>query len=70
MRHGEINNSNTDFMTRQELIKKLGHYLLLMVLALIVLLLGKRVITGSECTTCPGNGVCNGKTDCNQYQKQ
>jgi hypothetical protein len=54
-------------MTRQESIKKLGRYILLMLMTLIVLLLGNRVVTGSACNSCPGKGVCNGETDCNKY---
>jgi hypothetical protein len=58
---------NYDNMTRQESIKKLGRYILLMLMTLIVLLLGNRVVTGSACNSCPGKGVCNGETDCNKY---
>ena len=54
-------------MTRNELLKKLGRYLLLMLIAVIVISLGKKVISGNDCTTCPGKGICNGKTDCNKY---
>jgi hypothetical protein len=59
--------TNYDNMTRQESIKKLGRYILLMLMTLIVLLLGNRVVTGSACNSCPGKGVCNGETDCNKY---
>jgi hypothetical protein len=54
-------------MTRSELLKKLGRYLLLILMAVIVISLGKKVISGNDCTTCPGKGICNGKTDCNKY---
>jgi hypothetical protein len=54
-------------MTRKELIKKLGRYILLMLIALIAIALGNKVITTNECSKCPGNGICNGKTDCNKY---
>jgi hypothetical protein len=62
-------NANNYLMTRLELIKKLGRYLLLMLMTLIVLMLGNRVVADSDCSSCPGRGICNGKTDCNNYYK-
>ena len=54
-------------MTRHELIKKLGRYALLMIIAAIVFLLGNKVVIANNCNTCAGKGICNGKTDCNKY---
>jgi hypothetical protein len=54
-------------MTRIELLKKLGRYLLLMLIAMIVIALGNKVISGNDCSVCPGKGICNGKTDCNKF---
>jgi len=54
-------------MTRSELLKKLGRYILLMLIALIAVSLGKKVSGANECTTCAGKGICNGKTDCKKY---
>jgi len=54
-------------MTRSELLKKLGRYILLMLIALIAVTLGKKVSGANECTTCAGKGICNGKTDCKKY---
>jgi hypothetical protein len=54
-------------MTRIELLKKLGRYLLLMLIAMIVIALGNKVISGKDCSVCPGKGICNGKTDCNKF---
>jgi hypothetical protein len=55
-------------MTRSELIKKLGRYFLLMLIAIIAISLGKKVTGTNACSTCSGNGICNGKTDCNTYK--
>jgi len=55
-------------MTRSELIKKLGRYILLMLIAIIAISLGKKVSGENACSTCPGNGICNGNTDCNKYK--
>jgi hypothetical protein len=57
-------------MTRNELLKKLGRYLLLTLIAIIAIALGKKISGGNECSACPGKGICNGKTDCNKYQFQ
>jgi hypothetical protein len=54
-------------MTRNELLKKLCRYLLLMLIAIIVISLGKKIAGGNDCSTCAGKGICNGKTDCNNY---
>ena len=59
--------NKSEYMTRNELLRKLGRYLLLMLIALIAIALGNKVITTNECSKCPGNGICNGKTDCNKY---
>jgi hypothetical protein len=54
-------------MTRSELLKKLGRYFLLILIALIAITLGKRAVNVNDCSVCPGKGICNGKTDCNKY---
>jgi hypothetical protein len=54
-------------MNRQDFLKRLIRYGLLAILSLIVFALGNRVVTGTDCSSCPGKGVCNGKTDCNKY---
>jgi hypothetical protein len=54
-------------MTRNELIKKLGRYILLMLIALIAISLGKKVSGENACSTCAEKGICNGKTDCKKY---
>jgi hypothetical protein len=54
-------------MTRNELIKRLGRYILLMLIAIIAISLGRKVSGANACNACPGKGICNGKTDCNKY---
>jgi hypothetical protein len=54
-------------MSRNELIKKPGRYILLIFIALIAFSLGKKITAGNECSSCPGKGICNGKTDCKKY---
>ena len=38
-----------------------------MLIAVIVIALGNKVVIGKDCSGCPGNGVCNGKSDCSKY---
>jgi len=54
-------------MTRIEFIKKILRLGLLAMLALIVFVLGNKVVTGKDCSGCPGKGICSGDTDCNNY---
>lgn len=54
-------------MSRIEFFKKLMRYGLLALLTLIVFALGSKVVTGSNCSSCPGKGICSGETDCNKY---
>jgi hypothetical protein len=38
-----------------------------MLMAVIVISLGNKVVAARDCSTCPGNGICKGKTDCKKY---
>jgi hypothetical protein len=58
---------NQGKMTRIEFFKKLIRFGLLVILSLIVFALGSRVVTGKDCSACPGKGICKGETDCNKY---
>jgi hypothetical protein len=55
-------------MTRNELLKKLGRYILLILIAIIAISLGKKVGGENDCSTCAGKGICSGKIDCNKYK--
>jgi hypothetical protein len=55
-------------MTRNELLKRLGRYILLLLIAVIAISLGKKVSGENECSTCAGKGICSGNKDCNKYK--
>jgi hypothetical protein len=57
-------------MNRDKFIKVLFRYLLLIVLAVIAMITGSRVTMASDCSTCAGNGICKGESDCSQYIKK
>jgi hypothetical protein len=54
-------------MTRIDFFKKLGKYLLLLLLAIIAAALGNKVVTAKDCSGCRGYGICKGKSDCSKY---
>jgi hypothetical protein len=54
-------------MKRIDFFKLLIRACLFVLLALIILALGNKVVTGKDCSRCPVNGTCNGKTDCGKY---
>ena len=52
---------------RKDFITKLIQAGLLGILLLITFLLGSKVVSGKDCNTCSGNGLCRGETDCKKY---
>jgi hypothetical protein len=54
-------------MNRDDFIRKIVRYLLFGFLAGIAFLTGSRIVTGSDCSSCPGKGICRGETDCSTY---
>jgi hypothetical protein len=54
-------------MSRIEFFKKLMRYILLMLVALVVFVLGNKVVSAAGCSTCPGKGICTGENDCENY---
>ena len=53
-------------MSRDGFLKKIIRIGLLAILSLISVVLAGRVAF-DKCSGCPGNGFCNGETDCNKY---
>lgn len=56
-------------ITRTLFLKKLIRYILVIFLTGLAFLLGNRTVSGSNCSNCPGDGICNGKIDCELYLK-
>jgi hypothetical protein len=54
-------------MDRKRFLTNLMRYVLLILLAGIALFAGRRAVIASYCDTCPGKGICVGKTDCTKY---
>ena len=54
-------------MKRNDFIKDLVRGGLFVLLALIAFALGNKVVTGKNCSQCPGKGICSGEQDCNKY---
>jgi hypothetical protein len=54
-------------LTRTEFINKLVRAGLFILLAIIVFALGSKVVTGKDCSLCPGKGICAGESDCSIF---
>ena len=54
-------------MNRNDFLKKIIRAMLLALIALLVFGLGNRIATARDCSSCPGKGICNGETDCNNF---
>jgi hypothetical protein len=54
-------------MNRTEFLKKAIRFLLFGLLTLIAFLTGGRAVAGSDCSACPGKGICKGETDCSIF---
>jgi hypothetical protein len=54
-------------MKRGEFIKTAIRYLLFGILATIVFVTGSKAVLASDCSSCPGKGICSGETDCEKF---
>jgi hypothetical protein len=57
-------------MERNDFIRKIIQYLLFGILAGIAIFLGSKAVSGTDCSSCPGKGICNGEIDCSKYSKE
>jgi hypothetical protein len=56
-------------MNRSRFLKSLIRYILTGVLAVIALVLGAKAVTGANCESCAGKGICSGEDDCTKFLK-
>ncbi len=54
-------------MKRGTFLRRLMQVTILALMSLVVLALGNKIVTGKDCNKCPGNGICRGETDCDNY---
>jgi hypothetical protein len=54
-------------MNRTDFIKTAFRYLLFSLLALIAIVTGSKAVLASDCSSCPGKGICKGDIDCDKY---
>jgi putative flippase GtrA len=54
-------------MNRNEFIQRIIRYLLFGLLAFIALFAGSKAVTEANCSSCPGKGICTGKSDCSIF---
>ena len=51
-------------MNRSDFLTRVIRYLLFGLLSGIALLAASRIAMGSDCSSCPGKGICTGESDC------
>jgi len=54
-------------MNRTDFLKTLFRYLLFGLLGFIAVFAGSKAVLASDCSSCPGKGICSGKTDCEKF---
>ena len=54
-------------VSRKEFLSKGIRYILFLALALVAVILGTRSSLASDCSACPGKGICSGETDCTKF---
>jgi hypothetical protein len=54
-------------MNRADFFKRLLRFILLGILAVIAIILGNKAVTGTNCNSCPGKGICKGESDCSKF---
>jgi hypothetical protein len=54
-------------MNRSDFLRKLMRLMLFLMLGIIALALSKRIVYSSDCSTCPGKGICKGEIDCSNF---
>jgi hypothetical protein len=57
-------------MKRNEFIRKAIQYILFGILTAIAIVLGSKAVSGTNCSSCPGKGICDGEIDCSKYLKE
>jgi hypothetical protein len=56
-------------ISRVEFFRKVIQAGLFALIAILLFTLGNRIVTGNDCSGCPGNGLCHGESDCSRYKK-
>ncbi len=54
-------------ITRADFLKKIIQAVLATLLIVVSLVLSRRVVIGNKCNGCPGDGICRGESDCNNF---
>jgi hypothetical protein len=54
-------------MNRTDFLKTLFRYLLFGLLGFIAIFGGSKAVLASNCSSCPGKGICSGETDCEKF---
>ena len=55
-------------MNRDTFLKRIFQLVLLGILTGIAVLLGSKAVSGNECSSCSGKGICRGEVDCSKFK--
>jgi hypothetical protein len=64
-RYRDIMNSNK--INRADFLKNMIRIIMGSLLVFIAGVLARRISTGSDCSSCPGKGICSGDSDCEKF---
>jgi len=54
-------------MRRVDFLTRLGQLILIVAIAFIAVLLGRKAANDLACNSCPGKGICSDFSDCSNY---
>jgi len=58
------------YISRSEFLNKLLRIVLISGLAVLAAILGQRAVSGGNCVSCAGKGICAGESDCSKYLQE
>jgi hypothetical protein len=55
---------------RKEFLNRFARMMLLALLGALSVILGRKAVSGTDCSSCPGKGICLGESDCSTYNNK
>jgi hypothetical protein len=54
-------------ISRTIFINRIVRILMVMILAFVAMMLGSKVVSGKDCSSCQARNMCNGETECIKF---
>jgi hypothetical protein len=58
---------NKKLLNRADFLKNIIRIIMGSLLAFIAIALGRKISTLNDCSSCPGQGICRGESDCSRF---